>query len=193
MEEPIPATCLNDFVFCPASIYFHRFYDGMDNMAFQRKDQINGTVAHHAIDNNRYSTSRDVITSLESYSEKFNLICKIDSFNARTGTLVERKKRVKQIYDGYIFQMYAQYFCMIENGYNVEKLQIYSMDDNKTYKIRLPNDDPEMFAKFKNVIEQIMYFDLESFVQTNAEKCRHCIYEPACDRTLDGLGGDESD
>lgn len=193
MEEPIPATCLNDFVFCPASIYFHRFYDGMSKMAFQDRAQIDGTASHESIDNNHYSTSKDIITSFEGYSEEYNLICKIDTYNIRTKTLIERKKNVKCIYDGYIFQLYAQYFCLQESGFEVEKLQIHSMDDNKTYQIKLPGDDPGMFAKFENVIEQIMYFDLESFVQTNAEKCRHCIYEPACDRTLVNTGGDESD
>lgn len=190
MEEPIPATCLNDFIFCPASIYFHEMYDNRDVRTFQRKEQVNGTDAHEAVDNNHYSTSRDVITSLEAYSERFMLICKIDIYNAKTKTIVERKKKIKTIYDGYVFQLYAQYFCMKEMGYEVEHLQLYSMDDNKKYPINLPEENPAMFEYFKNVIRQIINFDLEKFEQRNAEKCRNCIYSPACDRCVEEYGDD---
>ena len=38
MEEPIPATCLNDFIFCPASIYFHRMFDDKNDLTIQKKD-----------------------------------------------------------------------------------------------------------------------------------------------------------
>lgn len=77
MEEPISATMLNDFIFCPASIYFHRFYDGMENRAFQCTDQINGTCAHASIDGNHYSTSKHIITSYEAYSDKYNLFVRL--------------------------------------------------------------------------------------------------------------------
>lgn len=184
MEEPIPATCLNDFIFCPASIYFHRMYDGMNVRTFQNKSQINGSAAHETIDNNCYSTSRVILTSLEVYSEEYMLICKIDVYNENTKTLIERKKKIQRIYNGYIFQLYAQYFCMKEMGYDVKRLQLYSMDDNKKYNISLPEDTPEMLEKFKDVINRIISFDMETFIQTNPEKCRNCIYEPACDRTL---------
>ena len=100
MEEPIPATCLNDYIFCPASIYFHQMFDDKNVRTFQKKEQINGTAAHEAVDNNHYSTSSDVITSLEVYSEKYMLISKIDIYNSRTKTIIERKKKIRRIYDG---------------------------------------------------------------------------------------------
>ena len=55
-----------------------------------------------------------------------------------TKTLIERKKKITTIYDGYVFQLYAQYYCLIEMGYLVEKIQFYSFDSNKTYPIKLP-------------------------------------------------------
>lgn len=189
MEEPIPATCLNDFIFCPASIYFHRFFDSFSTYSFQSTDQINGTAVHTTVDDGIYSTRKDIITGLDGYSEEYNLICKIDTYYSKTGTLIEKKKRIKTIYDGYVFQIYAQYFCLKEMGYDVKKLQLYSNDDNKKYNIPLPEDDIEMFSKFKNTIASIMSFELEKFSQSNIEKCRHCIYEPACDRTLIREGG----
>lgn len=184
MEEPIPATCLNDFIFCPASIYYHRFYDAMETMAFQRPSQINGTKAHEAVDSGSYSTAKDVITSLDAYSDAFGLTCKIDLYYSKEKLLVERKKKIKEVYDGYVFQLYAQYYCMKELGYDVEKLQLYSMDDNKKYNIKLPDCDIDMKKRFFKVIDDIVNFDITSFEQTNVEKCKYCIYEPACAYSL---------
>lgn len=41
---------LNDFVFCPVSIYFHSLYDGVERNLYQGKSQINGTKSHETID-----------------------------------------------------------------------------------------------------------------------------------------------
>ena len=67
-------------------------------------------------------------------------------------------------------------------GYEVKKLEIYSMDDHKSYEIPLPEADKNMFLKFEKVIDDINKFDMSKFNQINLSKCRHCIYEPACDR-----------
>lgn len=69
-------------------------------------------------------------------------------------------------------------------GYEVKKLALYSMVDNKKYDVKTPLEAPDMFVKFENVIERIKTFSLEEFTQDNAEKCKNCIYEPACDRGL---------
>lgn len=182
MENPISITTLNDFIFCPASIYFHMLYDGVEKSIFQCSDQLNGTKAHEATDSKTYSGSGKVLQSLEVYCEKYNLFGKIDMYDVKSKTLVERKKKVKHIYDGYIFQLYGQYFAMTEMGYEVKKLVIRSIDDNKNYDISMPYEDITMFEKFEKVIADINVFDMASFVQTNPEKCRHCIYEPYCDR-----------
>lgn len=183
MEDAIPITYLNDFIFCPASIYFHRFYDGLDNIAYHDTSQINGKHAHEAIDNNTYSTSKDVITSLAVYSEEYHVMGKIDTIYLKTGLLVERKKKIRRIYDGYVFQLYAQYFALTEMGYQVNKIQMYSMDDNRKYDVTLPANDPVMMDKFRETVNALLTFDLEGFQQGNEEKCKHCIYEAACDRS----------
>ncbi|MGI6722432.1 MAG: type V CRISPR-associated protein Cas4 [Anaerovoracaceae bacterium] len=137
---------------------------------------------HQTVDSNNYSTSKNIITSLDAYSDQYNLICKVDMYYKDKQRIVERKKKIKRIYDGYVFQLYAQYFCLTEMGYPVTSLQLYSMDDNKKYDVKLPEDDLPMYEKFTGTIQAILHFNLEEFVQTNVEKCRHCIYEPACDR-----------
>ncbi len=54
MDDAILITELNDFIFCPVSIYFHKMYNGVDRMIFQSTDQINGTAAHETVDKNDY-------------------------------------------------------------------------------------------------------------------------------------------
>lgn len=184
MDDAIILSNLNDFIFCPASIYFHNLYGSQSTITYQSNDQINGTQAHKAIDENKYSSKRSIITSLEIYSEKYNIVGKIDLYDSEKKILTERKRKIKKIYDGYIFQLYAQYFAMLEMGYEVKYLHFYSMADNKTYSIPLPSDDPERFEKFEKLICDMRNFDLDSFKQQNVFKCTKCIYEPACDRSL---------
>jgi len=183
-DDVIIFSNLNDFIFCPASIYFHNLYGSQSTFSYQSEKQINGSYAHEKIDANRYSTSKDVITSLEVYSSKYNLVGKIDMYFQTEKTIMERKRQIKEIYDGYVFQVYAQYFGLVEAGYPVETIKLHSLSDNKTYKVKCPEDDPEMLGKFEKVIEDIRHFDLASYVQKNSSKCQNCIYEPACDRSV---------
>lgn len=189
MEDVIIISNLNDFVFCPASIYFHGLYGSSDKMLYQGKEQLNGSKAHEAVDQGNYSTKKTVITSLDVYSETYGIVGKIDQYDADKKLLTERKKHIVRIYDGYVYQIYAQYFALEEMGYEVNRLQFYSMDDNKKYPIPLPKDNQEMLQKFETVVNEMRTFKLETFVQTNVEKCNHCIYEQACDRAANRESG----
>lgn len=184
MDDAIIISNLNDFIFCPVSIYFHNLYGNTSTITYQNASQINGSKAHAAVDSGTYSTRKDMIMAMEVYSENYNLVGKIDMYDSKTKVLTERKNKINVIYDGYVFQLYAQYFAMYEMGYEVKKLQFYSMSDNKTYPIKLPEQDKEMFYKFESTIKRIKEFSIDDFQQENIDKCRHCIYEPACDRGL---------
>ena len=138
MEHPILISYLNDFMFCPASIYFHQLYGSMDRILFQCTDQINGTYAHNSIDNGIYSTKKNVLQGIDIYCDRYNIIGKIDVFDLGTGILTERKKKTKVVYDGYVFQLYGQYYALMEMGYIVSKLRLYSLDDNRTFDVVLP-------------------------------------------------------
>lgn len=157
--------------------------NSMDRVLYQSEDQLNGTKAHEKVDNGRYSTEENILMGLDVFCERYGLIGKIDVYDEKKKILRERKRQIKTIYDGYIFQLYAQYFAMKEMGYIVEQLQLYSMIDNKVYKILLPEQDIVMFEKFENLIVKMRSFRMEDgFVQENPSKCKRCIYEPACDR-----------
>ena len=185
-ENPISISNLNDFIFCPISIYFHQLYGAIDDIQMQSTYQINGSAAHESIDKQRYSSSNDVLQGVSVISEEYGLIGKIDLFYADKGLLVERKRQIKTIFDGYIFQLYAQYFGLTEMGYRVTRLQLYSSVDNRKYDVPLPEDNEEMFLKFNKVIDDMHNFEMETFYQENRWKCCNCIYEPACDRSLKG-------
>ena len=50
-----------------------------------------------------------MLQGISVYCEKYNLVGKIDVFDEKTGILTECKKKIKTVYDGYIYQIYAQY------------------------------------------------------------------------------------
>lgn len=182
LENSILITELNDFIFCPASIYFHKLYSDLDTILYHGSSQMKGKAAHKAVDEGDYSTSKDILMGTNLYCEKYGLVGKLDMFDNKKGILRERKRYIKRIYDGYVFQIYAQYYSLIEMGYKVKKLQLYSMLDNKIYEIKKPEEDLKMKGKFERVIKEIRETNIEDFKQANGEKCRNCIYEPACDR-----------
>lgn len=57
-ENPISISLLNDFVFCPASIYFHGLEQDAEKIVSQDTFQINGTAVHKSVDNGTYSSKK---------------------------------------------------------------------------------------------------------------------------------------
>ena len=184
MELYLKISYLNDFIFCPLSIYYHQLYGEMSTKMYYGSAQLDGKAVHEAIDGKRYSTHKHILQSLDVYSDEYNLCGKIDIFDVDKGLLTERKKHIVTIYDGYIFQLYAQCLCLREMGYSVKQIRFYSSDDNKVYPISLPEDDAVMFAKFKQVNKAMHNFDVNRYEPKSADKCRSCIYNDFCDRPL---------
>lgn len=181
MESYMPISYLNDFIFCPRSIYFHQCFGRVKKRLYHSTDQSDGLNAHKSIDEGFYSTSKDVLIGINIYSDKYQIAGKIDIYDSRKKILTERKKKIKVIYDGYIFQMYAQYFCLTEMGFKVDQLRLYSMDDNKVYPIPKPEEDKIMFQKFETLIQKMSVFSLNDEFIPNPNKCNHCIYNTICD------------
>lgn len=180
MENAIQISKINDFIFCPASIYFHMLDDDTEKKLYQSNYQLNGSKAHECIDNKTYSGRKDVLQGIDVYSEEYNLTGKIDIYDISTFTLTERKNRIINIYDGYVFQVYAEYFCLKEMGYDVKFIRLYSMIDNKVFLLKKPEEDAEMFKKFKLTIANMEKFNFKEFSADNIKKCEKCIYENLC-------------
>ena len=182
MEENIRISTLNDFVFCPKSIYFHWLYDQYEKQTYQENVQVNWTLAHATIDSWSYSTSSEILQWISIYSEKYWLVGKIDVFHKWKKSLIERKAHISQVFQWQIYQVYAQYFCLTEMWYEVEKMKLYSMDDNKVYEIQIPNE--EETKKFENFLKSYREYDPKNdHEKPNIEKCKNCIYSELCDKS----------
>lgn len=184
MEQYLKISYLNDFIFCPLSIYYHQLYGFVSESLYYDNPQIEGKKAHESIDSRHYSTHRNILQGIDVYSDKFRICGKIDLFNIEKGQLTERKKHIIEIYDGYVFQLYAQCFCLREMGYNVSEIRFYSYDDNKVFPEKLPEENKEMSSKFYDLLEKINNFDVASFLPINIKKCSNCIYRNFCDRAI---------
>jgi len=185
MEPYIQISLLNDFIFCPRSIYFHQLYAGFNDAMYKQTPQYKGTAAHTTIDEQTYSTQKHVLQGIEIFSEKYNLCGKIDVFDSLKGKLTERKRNIKVIYDGYVYQVYAQCHALREMGYTVNEIVIHDLVHNKNYPIELPENNLEMQQKFEQLIADLNNYDLLNtpFVP-NQQKCNNCIYNQLCDYSL---------
>lgn len=181
MEPYIPISFLNDFIFCPRSIYFHQLYGRVDSSIYHSSYQTAGRAAHRTVDTKTYTTAKNVLQSLEVYSVRYGIGGKIDTYDEKRMILTERKKKIVTIYDGYVFQLYAQYYCLREMGYEVRTLKLYSMDDNKSYSVQPPEANPIMHRKFEDLIMKMKTYRLTDSFVPNSNKCRHCVYANLCD------------
>lgn len=180
MDPYIQISQLNDFVFCPKSIYFHNLYGKYNQSVYHEAPQIAGKIKHENIDQHRYSTEKRYLQGLEVFSNEFRLCGKIDILDTETGSLIERKNKIVHIYDGYKFQLYGQYFSLLEMGYTVNNLFLHSLSDNRRYPIDVPDDAAK--AKLQKLTDAFLTFDVgqKNFKQAS-EKCCRCIYRELCD------------
>lgn len=180
MHEFISISTLNDFIFCPYSIYLHNVYMAADEDLYHATPQTQGKAAHAAIDEKTYSTRKDEITGLSVYCDELGIIGKIDLFKAKDKLLIERKYQLNTIYRGQIYQLWAQYFCMVEMGYEVEKLAFYATSVNKIFPVDIPNETSKM--ELIDFIKRFKNFDPNQSISINPNKCTHCIYSNLCDK-----------
>ena len=110
--------------------------------------------------------------ALPVFSEKYGLMGKI-----------ERKYQLKQIFQGQIYQLWAQMLCLQEMGYEVERLAFYEISTNKTIPVNYPSaEDIKAFEQF--LLSFRNYDPIQPF-QPNLNKCHHCIYCSLCDKTIE--------
>lgn len=179
LDSVIQISKLNDFIFCPHSIYLHAIYDSFDVNLYKQRPQITGTLHHNVIDSGVYSTSTRYLQGISVYSQIYNLAGKIDIYDTEKAILVERKYKIKTIFDGYRYQLYAEMFGMQEAGYKVKGLLLHSLSDNKRYQIDMP--DSKELAEFEELIINIRNYNPETFEDNIvSSKCENCIYKTLC-------------
>ncbi len=179
MESYLPITYLNDFIFCPRSIYFHQRFAPYSQSLYHNKEQTVGKIRHETIEEKRYSTSKYNLQNMDIYSTKYQLCGKIDLYNVESKKLVERKYHIKHIYDGYRYQVYAHYFCLQEMGYEVSSIYLHSLKDNKRYHIAIPDERGKQ--EFENLLDKIYKYRVQAPFQQSIKKCERCVYSTLCD------------
>lgn len=178
MQDFIRISQINDFIFCPFSIYLHGIYENFSEKTYHSSYQTRGKIKHESVDERKYSTSKNILQGTEIYSEKYRLTGKIDTFDAGKGKLVERKNKISMIYNGYRYQIWAQYFCLTEMGYEIKEIELYSITDNKSYPLPLP--DQNATEEFEAVLTEIRNFNPRTPLAKNQQKCEKCIYNNLC-------------
>lgn len=153
-----------------------------DETMYHATPQTKGKTAHETVDRKVASNRADDLLALPVYSERYGLMGKIDIYRRKEKKLVERKYQIKQIFQGQIYQLWAQMLCLQEMGYDVEKLFFYDISSNKMIPVALPTEQElllfEAFInRFRNFNPSTSYFTI------NPNKCRHCIYCNLCDKT----------
>ncbi|OHA63155.1 MAG: type V CRISPR-associated protein Cas4 [Candidatus Wildermuthbacteria bacterium RIFCSPHIGHO2_01_FULL_45_20] len=156
------------------SLYLHSIYEKFNTKIYHETPQTVGKIRHENIETGTYSTARRFIMGLEVSSEKYHIMGKIDVYDRESKALIERKTRIKRIHDGYKCQLYAQYFCLKEMGYPVEKLFIHSLEDNKRYEVNVPGEYEE--SKFQSILDAMRSFTPQSLLDHSCSQCRGNIY-----------------
>ena len=151
-----------------------------DEGLYHATPQTKGRIAHESIDTKTASNKKNDLQSLPVYSSRFKLMGKVDIFKQKEKLLIERKYSLKQIFQGQIYQLWAQYFCLQEMGYEVEQIAFYEISTNKTTLIPLPTE--KEIRDFESFIKVFHRFNPGENLHINPNKCKHCIYSNLCDK-----------
>ena len=152
-----------------------------DEELYKATPQVQGTIAHESVDNKTYSTKKNDILALSVYSNELGVMGKIDLFKVDEKILIERKYQLKRIFQGQIYQLWAQYFCLLEMGYDVQKIAFYEISTNKMIPLETPTETSK--EELKQFIARFKAFNPTDHIITNPCKCQHCIYCNLCDKT----------
>lgn len=151
-----------------------------DEDTYHAAPQTKGKLAHKGVDTKTSSTSSKILMALSIVSNELKVYGKIDTYNKDTETLVERKYNLKTIYLGQIYQLWAQYFCMTEMGYNIKAIAFYEIATNKMKPISIPTERNK--TELKQFIKSFIEYNPENNIEINENKCKHCIYSSLCDK-----------
>jgi CRISPR-associated protein Cas4 len=176
MEIYIPISKINDFLYCPLSLYLHLSYEDFDQRNYHEAAQVAGKLAHENIENQGYSSAKRYLQGIDVYCEKYGICGKIDIYDQKENALIERKNKIKNIYLGYKYQLFAEYFCMDEMGYKVKKLFLRSLSDNKRNEISLPGK--KEIVEFEETLAQIRNFGPNDIAKHSCPHCQNNIYSP---------------
>lgn len=93
METFLPITYLNDFVFCPYSIYLHQVFDNNSEIMYSAKPQQSGKASHAKIDavDQKKPERNTILKGTYVISNQLGIYGKIDTLYVKQQKLVESK------------------------------------------------------------------------------------------------------
>lgn len=181
MYDYIQISKIRAFLFCPHSIYFQSVYEDFDNLSYEQSPQIAGHIAHKTVDEKKAGNA-SILKSTEIFSERHGIVGKIDLFDTTTGELIERKRTIIKVRDGYRFQLWAQKCCLEEMGYTVSTMTLHSLTDNKKYNVHMNDED---ISRFNSTLVQMRNFHPLQIKKTaRTAQCAQCIYRELCKKTV---------
>lgn len=151
-----------------------------DETLYHATPQTMGKVAHDVVDSKRYSSRKKDLLSLPVWSDSLGIMGKIDIYKGLEEHIIERKYQLKQIYRGQLYQLWGQYFCMTEMGYNVKRISFYEIKTRKLFPQPIPGIQERQ--ELERFIESFKSYHPSDIIQINPNKCMHCIYNPLCDK-----------
>ncbi len=174
MDDYISFSQLNDFLYSPLSLYLHECYKTYHTQMYDDIPQVAGKKAHATIDNNQYK-KKHWITGMWLCSPILRLYGRADLYNDFTGELVERKRKIAYIYEGYKMQIWGQYYCLVEMGYSVSGISLHSLIDNSRYSLGIPTEDN--IHQLKDLINRMrIYTPTFDVLEEENEKSSNSIY-----------------
>ena len=179
IDNYINITTLNDFLFCPYSIYLHNAFMDMDGDVFVAKPQVRGKAAHKEIDERTLSVEPDDVQSLKVFSIELGLVGVIDLYRKNERHLIEFKYKVgDSLFLGQKAQLWAQYFCLSEMGSQVEKISVYEKSTGIFHDVKIPANDVKQILT--DLIRKFREFDFSQPMEVSTKKCTYCIYCNLC-------------
>ena len=178
MDGLIPISNLNDFLFCPYSIYLHGIYQGAEEQAVKATVQNEGTRAHKEKEKTAEGAK---LVSLPVLSEKLGVFGIIDKYDPASGILTEYKNHLDRVFEGQIIQLQCQALCLSEMGYHVTELRLFDIFKGTAVDIGFPNGKDR--RRITELIEEYRGWSPEREIQVNPAKCRKCIYCALCEKS----------
>ena len=91
METFMPITYVNDFIFCPYSVYLHQVFDNNVEDLYSANPQQIGKLAHFDIDYFEKTEKSETLKGIYVISKKLGVYGKIDTYWINDKKLVESK------------------------------------------------------------------------------------------------------
>lgn len=95
-------------------------------------------------------------------SNELGIYGKIDIYDRSKKILIERKYALKNIYRGQYYQLWAQFFCMVEMGYAVKSLAFYEFNNTKRLIDNIRENIRDKFSKLFTQDDSVVIFDVNN-------------------------------